>query len=134
MSSSRTEILVSILRGLLIAAAVTLAGMLLTALAALFLRISDSLLVLLNQLLKVISILLGTFAAVGRGGRRGFITGCAVALIYMILGYALYVVLGGGIYSTPAMLGEMLMGSAVGAFAGAILANMRPKKRKAARR
>lgn len=129
MSSNRMGILLSILKGLLIAAAVTLTGMLLIALLTVFTRISDRLLTTLNQLLKIISILIGVRAAVGRGGSRGFITGAVVALLYMILGYVLYVSLG-GVHSVTLMLGEMLMGSAVGAFTGAILANMRPKKRR----
>lgn len=129
MSSNRMSILLSILQGLLIAAAVTLTGMLLIALLTVFTRISDRLLTTLNQLLKIISILIGVRGAVGRGGSRGFITGAVVALLYMILGYALYVSLG-GVRSVTLMLGEMLMGSAVGAFTGAILANMRPKKRR----
>lgn len=129
MSSNRTGILLSILKGLLIAVGTTLAGMLLIALLTVMTRISDSLLVTLNQLLKILAILLGVSAAVGRGGSRGFVTGAVVALIYMMLGYTLYVALG-GTHSTALMLGEMLMGAAVGAFAGAILANMHPKKRR----
>jgi len=94
-----------------------------------FTRVSDSTLVLLNQILKAAAAVLGVCAAVGRGGSRGFLTGAAVALLYMISGYAMYVVLGGEA-STSAMLGEMLMGAAIGAVTGAILANLRPKKRR----
>lgn len=129
MSSTRTGILLSILKGTLAAIGVTLIGMLLIALLTVFTRISDSLLTVLNQLLKVLAILVGVSAAVGRGGSRGFVTGAVVSLLYMILGYALYVILGGE-HSVTLMLGEMLMGTAVGAFAGAILANMRPRKRR----
>lgn len=130
MSSSRIPILLSILKGVLVSAAVTLAGMLIIALATVFTRIPDSFLTALNQILKIISILLGTCASVGRGGSRGFVTGAVVALIYMVIGYALYVLLGGGAHSVTLMLGEMLMGAAVGAFTGAILANLRPKSRR----
>lgn len=129
MSSSRTGTIFSILKGILIAAGVTLLGMLLIAALTLFAHISDNLLLLLNQLLKAVSIILGTFAAVGRGGSRGFVTGAVTALIYMILGYAFYIALGSGVYSFSTMLGEMLLGAAVGAVTGAILANMRPRKR-----
>ena len=128
MSSNRMGILFSILKGLLIAIAATIIGMLLIALLTVFTRISDGMLVTLNQLLKVTAILLGVAASVGRGGSRGFFTGATAALIYMILGYAMYIALGGR-HSVPIMLGEMLMGSAVGAFAGEILANMRPRRR-----
>jgi len=103
--------------------------MLLIALLTVFTRLSDDLLTTLNQLLKIISILIGARLAVGRGGSRGFATGAATAMIYMLIGYILYVCLGGS-YDTVTMLGELLTGAAVGAVAGAVLANMRPKRRR----
>ena len=39
--------------------------------------------------------------------------------------------LSGGAYSTASMLGEMLIGATAGGLAGAILANLRPKRRRA---
>ena len=129
MSSNRTGILLSILKGLLVSIAVTLTGMLLIALLTVFTRISDETLLLLNQVLKIAAILLGVIATVGRGGSRGFVTGAVPAALYMILGYGMFALLG-GTHSTSAMLGEMLMGAAIGAFAGAILANMHPRKRR----
>jgi len=132
MSSNRMGTFVSILKGLLAAVAVTLAGMLLIAVLTLLSRIPDSLLTALNQLLKILSIILGVCVAVGRGGCRGFVTGAVVALLYLIPGYALYVLLGGGSHSFALMLGELLMGSAIGAITGAILANLPPRKRRKA--
>jgi len=130
MSGGRFTVLLSVLRGLIAAVCVTLAGMLLIALLAVMTHISDNLILALNQLLKAASICIGTFFAVGRGGSRGFVTGAVLALIYMISGYGMYVLLGGGAYSTTAMLGEILIGAAIGAVIGAILANMRPKSRR----
>lgn len=129
MSTNRVSILLSILRGVLAAAAITLAGMLLIALLTVFSRISDRVLTLLNQLLKFISILIGVQVSVGCGGSKGFITGAVTAMLYMLTGYALYVLLGGA-YDVVTLLGELLMGAATGAVIGAILANMRPKKRR----
>ena len=130
MPSNRTSTAVSILKGFLTAAAITLLGMLLIALITVFSRLSDTMLTSLNQILKILSIILGTCVSVGRGGSRGFVTGTVIALLYMIAGYSLYVVLGGGVYSFPGMLGEMLMGAAVGAVTGTVLANLQPRKRR----
>lgn len=131
MSANRRSILLSILRGLLLAVALTLLGMLLIAALAVFARISDGLLTALNQVLKVAAIVLGVCASVGRGGNRGFVTGAVLALLYAILGYALYVLLGGGVFSTVQMLGEILLGATIGGLCGAILANLPPKRRRA---
>ena len=82
----------------------------------------------LNQVMKLASILLGATVAIGRGGERGFFTGMALAILYMALGYACYVLLGGSGFVASEMLGEILIGAAIGAIAGAVLSNMRPAR------
>ena len=130
MSVNRANVVFSLLKGLLTAVVLTLAGMLALAALIVFARISDGWLAALNQILKLAAIAAGVCAAVGRGGSRGFFTGAAMALIYMIFGYAMYVALGGGAFDAAQMLGEMLLGAAAGGVAGAICANLRPKKRR----
>ena len=134
MANKRASALLSILKGLLAAAAVTLLGMALIAALVLTARLSDGVLTLLNQLLKALAVVLGVRAAVERGGNRGFFTGMTVTLAYMIAGYGLYVALGGGRFEAAQMLGEMLLGAAVGGAAGAVRVNLKPKARWAAAR
>ena len=129
MPKTRKRTLLSLLKGLLIAVALTLACMLGMAAALVYLQMSDHLLTVLNQVVKLLAIALGTCAAVPRGGSRGFLTGVEIALLYMALGYGLYVMLGGGSFAVGNMLGEMLLGSAVGAVTGAVRANLSPKRR-----
>lgn len=124
MKKSRGQVALALLKGLLAAIALTLVLMTALAAAVVFLRISDGWLRALNQLLKVAAILTGVYLAVGRGGQRGFITGMALAMLYMVLGYAGYILLGGGAYDTADMLGEILLGAAIGSIAGATLANL----------
>ena len=134
MANKRASALLSILKGLLAAAAVTLLGMALIAALVLTARLSDGVLTLLNQLLKALAVVRGVRAAVERGGHRGFFTGRTVALAYMIAGYGLYVALGGGRFEAAQMLGEMLLGAAVGGAAGAVRVNLKPKARRASAR
>ena len=126
MALNRRGAAVALLKGLLAAVGLTLVWMAalagLTALA----RVSDGLIMVLNQVMKLAAIAMGAFVAIGRGGERGFFTGMALAIIYMALGYALYVGLGGNAFSVQAMLGEILIGAAFGAIIGAVLANMKP--------
>ncbi len=131
MAISRSRTLLLLLKGLLAAIALTLSLMAGIAALAVFLRISDGLLTVLNQVMKVAAILLGCVVAIGRGGERGFFTGMLLAMLYMALGYACYVGLGGNVPSVTEMLGEILIGAAVGSIAGAVLANMSPRKRMA---
>ena len=128
MPKTRRSTILALLRGLLIAVALTLACMLLMAAALVYLQMSDRLLTVLNQLVKLLAIALGVCAAVPRGGSRGLLTGVEIALLYMALGYAMYVLLGGGSFAVGNMLGEMLLGSAVGAVTGAVRANLSPRR------
>ena len=124
MGKTRARVLASIMKGLLCAVALTLLLMVGVAALALGIRISDGTLTALNQIMKLLSILLGVTVAVGRGGRRGFLTGITVAMLYMTIGYACYVALGGNAFDVTQMLGEILIGGALGATAGAVLSNL----------
>lgn len=128
MPRTRKSAALALLKGLLIAVAFTLACMLLMAAALVALQMSDRLLTVLNQIVKLLAIALGTCVAVPRGGSRGLLTGVEIALVYMALGYAMYVLLGGGSFAVGNMLGEMLLGSAVGAVTGAVRANLSPRR------
>ncbi len=131
MEKTRGQAALALLKGLAVAVGVTLTLMAVVAALAVWLRLSDGLLTALNQVMKLCAILLGTLAAVGRGGHRGFVTGMTLALLYMALGYAGYVGLGGSAFRTGEMLGELLVGAAIGAAAGAVLSNL-PARRRAA--
>ena len=132
MRDARLNILLSLIKGLLAAVALTLLCVAGLAALAVFARVSDGLITALNQALKTAAIILGVVVAVGRGGDRGFFTGMAMAMAYMALGYWMYVALGGSAFSVTDMLGEILIGAAVGAIAGAILSNLPAKKRRRA--
>ena len=129
MARNRRNVLKSLALGLFTAVLVTLIAMLLLAAALVYLRFSDRLLTVLNQLIKLASIVLGVCAAVPRGGERGLATGVLLSLLYTGLGYAFYLALGGGSFAVGNMLGEMMLGAAAGAVTGAVRANLHPRAR-----
>ena len=106
--------------------------MLLLAAAVIYLEVSDGALMALNQALKLLCVALGARFAVGVGGERGFVTGAAVGFVYMVLGYSVYWAFHGSVSAPLVMLGEMLLGAVLGALSGAVVANLRPKKRRKA--
>ena len=125
-----TNMLYKVLRGVAAASLCTLPGMALLALMVVLMPIEDSTLVALNQLLKALSVFIGVYFAVGRGGSRGFITGAAVGLVYMLLGYGLYCSLEGSAGAWALLGGEALFGALIGAVSGAVCANMKPARRR----
>ena len=130
MKGKRTAVVKSIAAGLISALLVTLAGMLLMAGMMMVVSVGDRWLMILNQLLKIGSVILGTCIAVPRGGQRGLATGTAVALLYACIGYGMYAALGGAGFTIGGMLGEILICAAAGAVTGTIRANMQPSRRK----
>lgn len=130
MTRTRKSTLKSLLLGLVAAILFTLLSMLGISAALVTMRISDQTLRLLNQLVKLIAIILGVSFAVPRGGEKGLATGTELALLYIILGYISYLALGGGSFSFGCMLGELLLGCAAGAVTGAVRANLNPRKKR----
>ncbi|MDD3335007.1 MAG: TIGR04086 family membrane protein [Eubacteriales bacterium] len=114
-----------LLRGLLSAIGVTLAGVLLFALLMQWLRPSDTVIRIINQLIKLASIFVGALVTVGRGGEKGMLLGAALGFIYMLLGVALYALLSGQQLPFTSYLSDVAMGIAGGGIAGAIISGMR---------
>ena len=105
----------------LTAVGVTLACVLLFALLMQWLRPSDTVVRVVNQLIKLASIFVGVRVMVGRGSDRGLMWGALLGLIYMALGVGLYALLSGQQLPFTAYLSDLAMGVAGGGIAGAIL-------------
>ena len=88
---------------------------------------SDGVIRVFNQVLKLLSIALGVWSAVGRGGEKGLMRGAAVGLGYMGLGVALYAILSGQQAAFFSYLADLAMGIAGGGIVGMILSNISAK-------
>lgn len=119
---------IRVLKGTFIASAVTLIAMGVLTLVVWKGDVSDEMLLMINQIIKILSVAWGTWRAVGRGGEKGFICGALIGTCYMAMGYVLYAALGGPV-SAGSLLGEWMTGSAAGAFTGAVAANLSSGKR-----
>ena len=112
------------LQGLAVAVGITALGMLALGLMAGYTAVTDDTIRLMNQCLKLASVLLGTLAAVGMGGERGLVKGMAVGALYMLLGLGILGLVSGMNADWSTLAGEVLIGAAVGGAAGALLANL----------
>lgn len=126
MKRRRISAAVLLSKGVISAILITLAGMLIMAAVVVYIGLSDTMIRILNQLLKILSMALGTFFSVKRGGERGFATGAGIGAIYAAAGYLMFVLLGDNIFSIVSLLGEMTICIAAGAITGAICANLKP--------
>ncbi|MBR6668221.1 MAG: TIGR04086 family membrane protein [Clostridia bacterium] len=113
-----------ILKGLLAAVGVTVAGVAVFALLMQWLRPAESLVRIINQVLKLVSIGAGVCVAVGRGCEGGLLKGALVGLLYMAVGVGMYALLSGQSASVSALLADLGMGVAGGGIVGMLLSNM----------
>lgn len=116
-----------LLKGLIISIAFTLAAIILFALLMQWLKPSDGVIRIINQIIKLLSIACGIFFTVGRGGENGLLRGATVGFFYMALGVILYALLGGQHIPASSYLADLAMGVAGGGITGMILSNL-PKK------
>ena len=123
----RAERCISLLRGLLSAVGVTIAGMAVLALLVVYAHLTDGALLSLNQTLKLVAIFVGTWTAVGRGGRMGFVLGAVIGLIYVSLGYGLCAMWEGMTITGMLLAVEFLLGALLGGVSGALIANLPAK-------
>ena len=116
-----------LLKGLGAALLVTVAGVAIFALIMQWVKPTENAVRIFNQALKLVSIAVGVFVAVGRGGDGGLIRGAGVGLLYMAVGVALYAVLSGQQAPLTAYLADLGMGVAGGGIVGMILSNLSSK-------
>ena len=131
MKKRRGQAAWGLIKGIIAAAILTLIGMLILAAAIIFTGMGDNIVRVLNQVLKAVSVVGGTYLAVGRGGERGLLTGAGIGAGYAIIGYVMYIFLGGYDFMLTELMGEILIASAAGAASGAVFANLSPRGRKA---
>ena len=103
-----------LLRGLGVSILTTLVGVALFSLLMQWVKPSDGVIRVFNQVLKLLSIALGVWSAVGRGGEKG-------------LGVALYAILSGQQAAFSSYLADLAMGVAGGGIVGMILSNISAK-------
>ena len=113
-----------ILKGLLVAIGVTVAGVAIFALLMQWLRPTEGLVRIINQVLKLVSIGAGVYVCVGRGCEGGLLKGALVGLLYMAIGVGMYALRSGQGASTGAYLADLGMGVAGGGIVGMLLSNM----------
>ena len=111
-----------ILRGVLLSIVCTVMLVVVFALLISLFDFSDSLIHLINQIIKIVSIGLGVFFTVYPGSERGLLRGALVGFIYMAAGVMVYALLTGQQLGFGGYLADILMGVAAGGLIGLLRA------------
>ena len=104
----------AVLRGVLVAAAVTVLGVVLFALLLNWWDASDRAITAINQVVKFVSILAGVTSALRAGEKGSAVRGACVGVLYMALGIACYCLLMGQSPKLTGYLADLGMGLAAG--------------------
>ena len=113
--------LAAVLRGVLVAAAVTVLSVVLFALLLNWWDASDRAITAINQVVKFVSILAGVTSALRAGEKGSAMRGACVGVLYMALGIACDSLLMGQSPKLAAYLADLGMGLAAGGLFGMIL-------------
>ena len=118
----------SIFRGAFIAVSISLMLILAFALIIKFLNINENWIMPINQIIKIVSIFIGTLFALNNGNKnKGFFKGFAIGIIYTILAYSVFSILAGEFSFSLTSITDMIFGGIIGGISGIIIVNLRKR-------
>ena len=117
----------SIWRGLLVSIGATCAAVIIFAIVIGLTDLSDGVIRVINQLIKIGAIFLGIRFIVPKGAENGVSKGALLGLIYMGVGVLIYALLSGQKLTLMGYVIDLLMGVAAGGPSGMILGSMSRK-------
>lgn len=123
--SDNKNIFLTGLKGSLISVCVSLVAILLFAFIIKLTGMSKGLIKVINQIIKVVSIFLGTFLILRKTGQKGLITGIVVGLLYTIIAFVVFSILNGKFAFDITLLIDIIFGTIIGAICGAICVNLK---------
>lgn len=122
-NNEKSNILLNGLKGSMLSVCVSLVLILIFAFVIKLTCMSDSLIKPINQVIKIVSILIGTMFIVKKVKEKGLLLGCVVGLLYSILAFVVFSILNGGFSFDWTLLVDVLFGIITGAICGVICVN-----------
>ena len=116
------------LKGSLIAVAFSLILILIFAFILQILSLGDGTIKVVNLIIKLISIMLGTSVAVRKTKEKGLLTGLFVGLVYTVIAFIVFSILNGQFSFEKSLFNDILFGTIGGAICGVISVNTKSKK------
>ena len=112
-------------KGTLVSLAVSLVGILIFAFIIKYVAVPTSAIKPINQVIKGISLLLGTYIALRKTDKMGLISGLLIGLFYTVLAFLVFSILDGNFEFSKTLVNDLLFGGIIGAICGVIAVNLR---------
>lgn len=124
MQVNRKSSFIQYLSGLLISISITLVLILLFAVLIRYFNIPDNIIFPINQVIKVISLIVGIMFILKKQPQNGLIKGVIVGLLYYVLSFIIFSILQGNIAFNLNNLWDLLLTSLMGGLIGLIAVNL----------
>jgi len=120
-----SNFVLAIIKGSLIALCTSFIGILIFAFLLKFTNISDKFITPINEVIKGVSIFFGVFIGFKREKKLGLIGGFLIGLIFTILAFISFSLLGGGFNFDLTLLYDTIFGGILGGICGVICVNIK---------
>ena len=117
----------SVIKGALIALSFSLISILVFAFVLRFVAIDDAMIKPINQGIKILSILIGTFIGLKKCKEMGLISGLIIGVLYTFLAFVSFSILDGHFDFGISCINDLLFGAIFGAISGIIAINFKRK-------
>lgn len=120
---SNSPITSNIVKGSLISVSISLVLILIFALLIKFINIPDNVITPVNQIIKIVSIFFGCFISLKHYQQKGLLTGSMIGLIYTLLAFLIFSLLGGTFNLSISLLVDSIFALIIGAICGIFSVN-----------
>lgn len=119
-TDKNNNLIISTIKGALSSVAISLVAILVFAFVIKLTGMSDGLVKPINQVIKIISILVGTIFAVKKSKQKSLVCGIFVGLLYTIIAFVVFSLLNGGFSFSTSLLIDIVFGILIGAICSVI--------------
>lgn len=125
LSNKENNLFFALLKGALVALCVSLVGILIFAFIIKYVAISTNAIRPINQVIKGISVLVGTFVGMRKVNKMGLIGGLLIGLIYTLIAFIVFSILDGNFCFDLTLLNDIAFGAIMGGICGIIAVNFK---------
>lgn len=120
---TRKNLFSQILKGCLIALCISIIGILVFAFVLRFVTINDISIKIINQIIKVLSVLFGVMVCLKKDKSKGLVKGSIIGVVYTISSYLLFSLLVASFSFGFSIMYDIIFSGIVGLISGVIFVN-----------
>ena len=125
LSENKKTSIMNVAKGVLLAVCLTVVLVLILAVVYKFVDLSDSVIKIINQIIKVVSIGFGVFICLKKDKSKGMLKGGIIGSVYMLVSFLVFSILVSTFNFSITILYDMIFGALLGLIFGVIFVNFR---------